>query len=55
MEDLAIHAHNIRNNFLDPTKKIDEILPEVLLKNDIIYKEEIEPGKFTLLSKTKKS
>lgn len=52
MEDLAIHAHNIRNNFLDITKKINEVLPPVLLKNDEKIKSEIQPRKMILLSKT---
>ncbi|HOV62393.1 MAG TPA: hypothetical protein PLG43_00750 [Spirochaetia bacterium] len=32
MEDLAIHAHNIRNNFFDSTKRLVDIIPDVLLR-----------------------
>jgi len=34
MEDLAIHSHNIRNNFFDASKKLVEIIPEVLLRQE---------------------
>ena len=55
MEDLAIHTHNIRNNLLDITKKIDEILPSVLLKNDKKNKQDIQPRKLVQLSKMEKN
>ena len=55
MEDIAIHAHNIKNNLLNPIKKIDEIIPPVLLKNDKKYNPEIQPRKLILLSKLDKN
>jgi hypothetical protein len=54
MEDLAIHARNIRNNFTDLTKKIDEVLPYVLLKSEIKSDTEILPRKKVLLLKINK-
>ncbi len=55
MEELAIHAHNIRNNLIDLIKKIDEVLPSVLLKNEINDITKIQPRKKILLSKIEKN
>lgn len=32
MEDLAVHSHNIRNNFFDSKKRLVDVIPEVLLR-----------------------
>ena len=45
MEDLAVHAHNIRNNFFDSTKRLVDIIPDVLLKTETNLDPEINPGK----------
>ena len=50
MEDLAIHAHNIRNNFFDTTKKLVEVIPNVLLKTEQNLNKEIEPRKLVPLA-----
>lgn len=34
MEAVAVHAHNIRNNFYDSTKRLVDIIPEVLLRKE---------------------
>lgn len=43
MEDLAVHAHNIRNNFFDSTKRLVDIIPNVLLKTEPNLDPELEP------------
>jgi len=43
MEDLAVHAHNIRNNFFDATKKLVEIIPDVLLRQEPNLEADVEP------------
>jgi hypothetical protein len=43
MEDLAVHAHNIRNNFFDSTKRLVDIVPDVLLKTEKNLDPELEP------------
>jgi len=45
MEDLAVHAHNIRNNFFDSQKRLVDIIPDVLLKTETFLDQEIEPRK----------
>jgi hypothetical protein len=45
MEDLAVHAHNIRNNFFDATKKLVEVVPEVLLRTETNIDVELDPRK----------
>lgn len=45
MEDLAVHAHNIRNNFFDSTKRLVDIIPDVLLKTERNLDPEVNPGK----------
>jgi hypothetical protein len=54
MEDLAVHAHNIRNNFFDTKKKLVEIIPEVLLKTEPNLDPEIHPRKLAALSEAEK-
>lgn len=43
MEDLAIHSHNIRNNFFDASKKLVEVIPEVLLRQEPNMEKDIDP------------
>ncbi len=43
MEDLAVHAHNIRNNFFDSTKKLVQVIPNVLLRTEDKLDPQIEP------------
>ena len=43
MEDLAVHAHNIRNNFFDSSKRLVDIIPNVLLKSEPNLDPEISP------------
>jgi hypothetical protein len=43
MEDLAVHAHNIRNNFFDSTKRLVDVIPDVLLKTEPNLDPEIQP------------
>ena len=45
MEDLAVHAHNIRNNFFDATKRLVDVIPDVLLKTEPNIDAEIDPRK----------
>lgn len=45
MEDLAVHAHNIRNNFFDSTKRLVDVIPDVLLKTEPQLDPEIDPRK----------
>lgn len=43
MEDLAVHAHNCRNNFFDSTKRLVDIIPEVLLKLEPNMDVDVQP------------
>jgi hypothetical protein len=43
MEDLAVHAHNVRNNFFDSTKRLVDIIPEVLLRLEPNMDEDVLP------------
>lgn len=45
MEDLAVHAHNIRNNFFDATKRLVDVIPEVLLRIEPNLDKDIQPRK----------
>lgn len=45
MEDLAVHAHNIRNNFFDSKKRLVDVIPDVLLKTEANLDPEVEPRK----------
>jgi hypothetical protein len=49
MEDLAVHAHNIRNNFFDATKRLVDVLPDVLLRTEPNIDPEIKPRKMVKL------
>ena len=50
MEDLAVHAHNIRNNFFDSSKRLVDIIPDVLLKSEPLLDPEVDPRNHTLLA-----
>ena len=54
MEDLAVHAHNIRNNFFDTTKRLIEVIPEVLLKTEPNLDKEIQPRKLVPLKSSER-
>ena len=54
MEDLAVHAHNIRNNFFDSTKRLVEIIPDVLLKTEPNLDIETQPKKSVPLANAEK-
>lgn len=43
VEELSIHANNIRGKFLDETKSLSEVIPEELLKEGDYKKNEIKP------------
>jgi hypothetical protein len=43
MEDLAVHAHNIRNNFFDSKKRLVDIIPEVLLRLEPNLEKDVMP------------
>ena len=43
MEDLAVHAHNIRNNFFDSTKSLQQVIPTVLLRTEVKLDPEMDP------------
>ncbi len=51
MEDLAVHAHNIRNNFFDSTKKLVQVIPNVLLRTEAKLDPEVDPRNQEPLSK----
>jgi hypothetical protein len=55
MEDLAVHAHNIRNNFFDSTKRLVDVIPDVLLKTEPKIDAEINPGKSVKLAEPAQS
>lgn len=45
MEDLAVHAHNIRNNFFDTKKHLVDAIPEVLLRMEPFLDKDVLPRK----------
>jgi len=51
MEDLAVHAHNIRNNFYDTTKRLVDVIPDVLLRTEVNLDKEIVPRKYVPMNK----
>ena len=53
MEEVAIHAGNIRNAFFDNQRKMEDVIPPVLLVNDIDRKE-IPPRKQKKLTAQRK-
>jgi len=54
MEDLAVHAHNIRNNFFDSTKRLVDVIPDVLLRTEPNLDKEIQPRKLEALKNAEK-
>jgi hypothetical protein len=50
MEDLAVHAHNIRNNFFDARKRLVDVLPDVLLRTEAHLDPEIHPRRLVNLT-----
>lgn len=55
MEDLAVHAHNIRNNFFDSTKRLVDVIPEVLLRTEPNLDKDVQPGKRVPLEEAQKA
>jgi hypothetical protein len=55
MEDLAVHSHNIRNNFYDSTKNLVAVIPDVLLKTEVNLDAEVEPRSRGALSQVEKA
>ena len=51
MEDLAVHAHNIRNNFFDSTKRLVDVIPNVILRSEPNMDPEIDPREQVSLDK----
>jgi hypothetical protein len=43
MEDLAVHAHNIRNNFFDSQKRLVDVIPEVQLRLEPNLDKDVQP------------
>ena len=43
MEDLAIHSHNIRNNFFDSKKHLVDVIPEVQLRLEQNLDKDVQP------------
>lgn len=54
MEDLAVHAHNIRNNFYDSTKNLVAVIPDVLLKTEPNLDKEVPPRERNELAQAEK-
>lgn len=54
MEDLAIHAHNTRNNFFDSTKRLVDVIPEVLLRLEPNLDLDVQPRNRVPLSEADK-
>lgn len=55
MEDLAVHAHNIRNNFFDSTKHLVDVIPEVLLRLEPNLDKDIQPRQRVPLAEAEKA
>lgn len=53
MEEVAIHANEIRNYFFDDTKRLNEVIPPVLLVRMDYRKFEVEPRKNVEFSNSK--
>jgi len=43
MEDLAVHSHNIRNNFFDSKKRLVDVIPEVQLRLEPNLDKDVQP------------
>ncbi len=54
MEDLAVHAHNTRNNFFDSTKRLVDVIPEVLLRTEPNLDMDVQPRTRVPLSEAEK-
>ena len=53
MEEVAIHANEIRNFFFDSTKHLNEVIPPVLLARMILKDFEVPPRKLVDFTKSK--
>jgi len=55
MEDLAVHAHNIRNNFFDSKKHLVDVIPEVQLRLEPNLDKDVQPRKLVPLAEAEKT
>jgi hypothetical protein len=53
MEEVAIHANDIRNHFFDDKKKLDDVIPPVLMVRMELEKFEVPPRKLVPFEKSK--
>jgi hypothetical protein len=54
MEDLAVHAHNIRNNFFDSKKRLIDVIPEVQLRLEPNLDKDVQPRNSVPLAEAEK-
>jgi hypothetical protein len=54
MEETAIHASNIRNAFFDDRKRMEDVIPPVLLVKASYHEKEVAPRKQTPLKEAEK-
>ena len=55
MEDLAVHSHNIRNNFFDSKKHLVDVIPEVQLRLEPNLDKDIQPRNRLPLAEAEKA
>jgi hypothetical protein len=55
MEDLAVHSHNVRNNFFDTTKRMVDVMPEVLMATEPNLDKEVTPRRAVKISDASKA
>ena len=55
MEEIAIHAANIRNCFYDDRKRMEEIIPPVLLVKASYHEKEVSPRKKIPVKESKRT
>jgi len=55
MEDLAVHSHNIRNNFFDSKKHLVDVIPEVQLRLEPNLDKDVMPRNRLPLAEAEKA
>jgi len=55
MEDLAVHSHNIRNNFFDSKKHLVDVIPEVQLRLEPNLDKDVQPRSSAQLADAEKT
>ena len=55
MEDLAVHSHNIRNNFFDTKKHLVDVIPEVQLRLEPNLDKDVMPRTRLALAEAEKA